>query len=146
MIDGGASPCGFGARDTLRLEMGYPLWGQDLDPTTTPLEAGLEWVVGWDHEFVGREALDRRSAPPGRGAHPDRLRLRRAPGSAPRVSDCGVAMPPGSVTSGNFSPTLEVGIGMGYLTPDPGGRCPVDVEVRGEWFAARRVDPPFVER
>ncbi len=48
---------GLGARDTLRLEMGYPLWGQDLDATTSPLEAGLGWVVSWDHDFVGKEAL-----------------------------------------------------------------------------------------
>ena len=45
-------------RDTLRLEMGYPLWGQDLDPQTTPLEAGLGWVVDWDHDFVGKAALE----------------------------------------------------------------------------------------
>ncbi len=59
LVAGGAVPCGLGARDTLRLEMGYPLWGQDLDPDTTPLEADLGWVVGWNHDFIGREALEK---------------------------------------------------------------------------------------
>ena len=69
LLNAGAVPCGLGARDTLRLEMGFPLWGQDLDTTTSPLEAGLEWVVGWDHEFVGKDALPRVSAPQERHAH-----------------------------------------------------------------------------
>ncbi|NNF62733.1 MAG: glycine cleavage system aminomethyltransferase GcvT, partial [Acidimicrobiia bacterium] len=57
VLSAGAVACGLGARDTLRLEKGYPLWGQDLDEDTSPLEAGLSWVVDWDHEFVGRKAL-----------------------------------------------------------------------------------------
>lgn len=148
LLSAGATPCGLGARDTLRLEMGYPLWGQDLDRDTTPLEAGLEWVVGWDHEFVGRGALEaHRAAGRRRGlvgfAFPDR-----------RIPRHGYPMRSGTatgvVTSGNFSPTLGVGIGLGYLTPPPGGEPlsdeVVEVEVRGEWYPARRVSPPFVER
>ena len=53
LVDAGATPCGLGARDTLRLEMGFPLWGQDLGPDITPLEAGLGWVVRWTRDFVG---------------------------------------------------------------------------------------------
>ncbi|MBI5158042.1 MAG: glycine cleavage system aminomethyltransferase GcvT [Acidimicrobiia bacterium] len=141
---GGATPCGLGARDTLRLEMGYPLWGQDLDVDTTPLEAGLEWVVDWDHEFVGRDALiAQRAAGPSRTlvgfAFPDRRIPRH--GFPMR---CGHSI--GVVSSGNFSPSLEVGIGMGYLAPVPPADASVEVEVRGEWFPARRVDPPFLER
>ena len=58
LLQEGAGPCGLGSRDTLRLEMGYPLWGQDLDEATSPLEADLGWVVNWDHDFVGKSALE----------------------------------------------------------------------------------------
>ncbi len=141
LVDGGAAPCGLGARDTLRLEMGYPLWGQDLDTRTTPLEAGLEWVVEWDHDFVGKPALviqlesgvakslvgfttEGRAIP----RHGYRLR------SGDSV---------GEVTSGNFSPSLEHGIGMGYLAP-PSDRGPLEVEIRGTWVEVERTDPPFL--
>lgn len=144
-LEAGAAPCGLGARDTLRLEMGYPLWGQELDRTTSPLEADLEWVVGWDHEFVGREALV---------AQRDTGQFRklvgfRFPGrTIPRHGHplrCGASS--GAVTSGNFSPTLEAGIGLGYLTPVPDiDDGIVEVEIRGEWHAAALVEPPFVER
>jgi aminomethyltransferase len=144
LVEAGAEPCGLGARDTLRLEMGYPLWGQDLDTATTPLEAGLGWVVNWDHDFVGRDALDeqRRSGIPKRligFAFPDRTIPRHG-----YPLRCGEAA--GSVASGNFSPTLETGIGMGYVAPDPGDHTTVEVEVRGRWVTARRVTPPFIDR
>jgi aminomethyltransferase len=139
LVTAGARPCGLGARDTLRLEQGYPLWGQDLDTTTTPIEAGLEWVVGWDHEFVGRGALDARRDPQRVlvGFALDSRRVPR-PGYAVR---CGESE--GTVTSGNFSPVLECGIGMGYLSPPPTGEA-MTVEIRDEWAAARRIDPPFI--
>lgn len=144
LVAAGAIPCGLGARDTLRLEMGFPLWGQDIDTTTTPLEAGLEWVVGWEHDFVGRDAL---VAARGRGSERTLIGFafdeRRVPrhGYALRCGDA-----TGEVTSGNFSPTLGVGIGMGYLSPLPLPDAPVAVEIRGDWVEARRVDPPFVSR
>ena len=145
LLAAGAVPCGLGARDILRLEMGYPLWGQDLDTTTTPLEAGLEWVIGWDHDFVGREALvAQRATGVGRTLIGFAFADRRVPrhGYALR---CGASQ--GTVASGNFSPILEVGIGMGYVSPPPApGDDAVTVEVRGEWFPARRVDPPFLVR
>jgi aminomethyltransferase len=144
ILQAGATPCGLGARDTLRLEMGYLLWGQDLDVTTTPLEAGHEWVVGWDHDFVGRTALEReRATGVGRCLIGFALEERRVPRHGYRLR-CGDAF--GAVTSGNFSPTLGVGIGMGYVAPDPGATTSASVEVRGDWIAARRVHPPFVER
>ncbi len=140
----GAVPCGLGARDTLRLEMGYPLWGQDLDPGTTPLEAGLGWVVDWDHDFVGKPALERQRA----GGIPKALVAfvmedRRIPrhGYPLRAGDAS-----GEVTSGNYSPVLEQGIGMGYVAPAGAASEPVEVEVRGQPAPARRVDPPFVDR
>jgi aminomethyltransferase len=143
ILEAGAVPCGLGARDTLRLEMGYPLWGQDLDADTTPLEAGLEWVVGWDHEFVGRQALvAQRARGPQRSLIGFAFADRRVPRHGYQVR-CGGSS--GLVTSGNFSPTLGVGIGMGYVAPIPPPDAAVEVEVRGEWFPARRVRPPFVE-
>ena len=138
----GARACGLGARDTLRLEMGYPLWGQDLDSETTPLEAGLEWVVDWEHEFVGREALvAQRDEGVGRALVAFRTDGRAIPrhGYQMRVGDSA-----GVVASGNFSPILECGIGMGYVSPAPGDGG-VQVEIRGEWIDARRVDPPFID-
>jgi aminomethyltransferase len=143
LIAGGAQPCGLGARDTLRLEMGYPLWGQDLDETTTPLEAGLGWVVAWDHEFVGRDTLDRQRE---EGISKSLIGFategRAIPrhGYALRVGDS-----TGMVTSGNFSPVLEYGIGMGYVGP-PTKEEAGAVEIRKAWVPLRVVEPPFVAR
>jgi len=140
----GVTPSGLGSRDTLRLEMGYPLWGQDLDPGTSPLEAGLGWVVNWDHDFVGKPALQRQRdggitkqlvgfAMLGRqiARHGHRLRAGEATGT---------------VTSGNFSPTLKRGIGLGYLQPPVASNHEVEVEVRGRWLPAQQLAPPFIER
>ncbi len=143
LVEAGAMPCGLGARDTLRLEMGYPLWGQDLDSTTTPLDAGLGWVVDWDHDFVGREALlAQREQGITRALVGFRLDDRRVPrhGCAMRQ---GAAT--GTVTSGNFSPILERGIGMGYLSPLPADE-PLEIEIRGSWHPAEAVEPPFIDR
>jgi aminomethyltransferase len=144
-VAAGATPCGLGARDTLRLEMGFPLWGRDLDTSTTPLEAGLDWVIDWGHDFVGRDALD---------AQQHTGIAKRLIGfvvtedrAIPRSGytfRCGAAT--GFVASGGFSPTLGVGIGMGYASPDPGDAQDVTVDVRGRAVEARRVDPPFIER
>ncbi len=143
LIAAGATPCGLGARDTLRLEMGYPLHGQDLDDATTPLEAGLEWVVDWDHEFVGRSALEtQRNTGVARTLVGFRMEGRRVPrhGYAVRVGES-----EGVVASGNFSPGLECGIGLAYVSP-PTDSPEVSVDIRGTWIAAERVDPPFIER
>jgi aminomethyltransferase len=143
VLAAGATPCGLGSRDTLRLEMGYPLWGQDLDEGTTPLEAGLEWVVAWDHDFTGREALRSEQE---RGLRQQLVGFRTEgrtiprPGHALRAGDSF-----GKVTSGNFSPVLRRGIGLGYLSPPPDD-SPFEVEVRGTWHAVARVDPPFIDR
>ncbi len=140
----GAKPCGLGARDTLRLEMGFPLWGQDLDEDTTPLEAGLGWVVAWDHEFVGRPALEtQRSAGIGRKLIGFRTHDRRPPRHGYELR-CGDSV--GNVASGNFSPVLGVGIGMGYMTtPIPDGES-LELNVRGKWQEVEAVTPPFLPR
>ncbi len=142
LVSAGAEPCGLGARDTLRLEMGYPLWGQDLDEDTTPLEAGLGWVVDWDHDFVGRAALERQRD----GGLPKRLvgfvmTDRPIPRHGYPLRGGGSV---GEVASGNYSPGRERGIGMGYLSPDPGAIETVEVEVRGTWQGARVEQPPFI--
>lgn len=139
----GATPCGLGARDTLRLEAGLLLAGQDFDSSNNPLEAGLDFAVAWDHRFMGREALEdvRRNGPSRRleaFTLPDRKiprhgYLLRAGGSI------------GTVTSGNFSPMLECGIGLGYLHPPAPGVDPL-VEIRGVWVQATATELPFYKR
>jgi aminomethyltransferase len=144
IVSAGAVPCGLGSRDTLRLEMGFPLWGQDLDETTTPLEAGLGWVVNWDHDFVGKAALL---------SEKERGRSRALIGfktAGRRIARHGYALrcaeSTGTVASGNFSPILERGIGLGYLSPPPAADGDLEVEIRGEWFPVERVKPPFIDR
>jgi len=140
----GATPCGLGARDTLRLEMGYPLWGQDLDAQTSPLEAGLDWVVNLDHEFVGKAALEAQKAS-GLAKHLCGFVMegRRFPRHG-YPARCGQSV--GEVASANFSPGLGVGIGMAYLSPPPDPDCTFEVEIRGTWTPAVRTDPPFILR
>jgi aminomethyltransferase len=142
-VDAGAVPAALGARDTLRLEMGYPLWGQDLDATISPLEAGLGWVVDWDHEFVGREALaDLKER------LPSKLVAFTTEGRAiPRhgyevLTDTGS----GVVTSGNFSPSLSHGIGLALVSPPPGRDESIKVEIRGKQVEATFAKLPFVDR
>jgi aminomethyltransferase len=144
----GVAPCGLGARDTLRLEMGYPLHGQDISPDRTPLEAGLSWAVSMDKgEFRGRAALVRQKEE----GIPARLRALRIDGKLIPRPHYGVFAGDeriGETTSGSFSPTLRVGIGMAYLSPadrwGPGER--VRVDVRGRSADAEVVKPPFVDR
>jgi aminomethyltransferase len=114
----GVVPAGLGARDTLRLEAGFPLHGHELGPGITPLEAGLGWVVGWDKaEFTGRAALEEERV----NGSPRRLRGFVADGRQPMrdgsevVADGAVV---GIVTSGNFSPMRERGIGLGFVEAD----------------------------
>ncbi len=144
ILDAGAAPCGLGARDTLRLEMGYPLWGQDLTEEITPLEAGLGWVVDLDHEFRGRDAI---VAQKNQGVERKLIGF-KTEGRRPPRQGYGLRAGAGSgtVTSGNFSPVLEVGIGMGYVSPPPEAGDLVELEMRGEWQTVTRVKPPFVKR
>ncbi|MEN8040570.1 MAG: glycine cleavage system aminomethyltransferase GcvT [Actinomycetota bacterium] len=143
LLDAGATPAGLGARDTLRLEMGYPLWGQDLDSETSPLEAGLEWVVSWDHDFVGREALERQRPLLAKQLVAFSTEGRAIPRAGYAVS---VGDSTGSVTSGNFSPTLGHGIGMAYVSPPPGDADPVIVTIRGKEVHATRETLPFLDK
>lgn len=138
------APCGLGARDTLRLEMGYPLHGSDMDRSVDPVSAGLSWTVGWKKErFIGREAL---------------LAIRE---SGPERRLVGLTMTEGiprhgfpvlregeqvgTVASGSFSPTLEHGIATAYLPSElaePGTL--LEVAIRRKTVAAVVTKPPFV--
>jgi aminomethyltransferase len=142
----GVRPCGLGARDTLRTEMGYPLHGQDLSLDITPVQAGAAWAVGWNKErFWGREVLTaERAAGPRR-----RLRGLLSTGRAiprahmPVLSAGGERI--GEVTSGTFSPTLRVGIGLALLDAAAVSEPEVVVDVRGRPADMRVVRPPFVD-
>lgn len=145
LLAAGCTPAGLGARDTLRLEMGYPLHGHELGPGITPLQAGLSWVVGWKKPaFRGREAL---------AAERERGLARRLTGvvlddrQVPRAG-CAVLLdgkPAGEVTSGNLSPTLGRGIALAFLPPGVEPGTPVEVDIRGRLAPGRVVKPPFVE-
>ncbi len=142
----GILPCGLGARDTLRLEMGYPLHGQDISLDVTPVQARLGWAVGWSKpEFWGKEAL---AAEKEAGA---RVTLRGLvaqgrgiprPGMSVRVTQ---DMPVGHITSGTFSPTLRKGIALALVNSQIqlGAEVTVDVRGRAEVFVVTK--PPFVE-
>ena len=141
-------PCGLGARDTLRMEMGFLLSGQDFDPETeprNPYEAGVGFAVKLDTEFVGRDALERVEA---EGVEETFVGLTLLDRGVPRhgyeITD-EEAHVVGRVTSGTMSPTLGEPIALGYLPvdlADPGTR--VQVTVRGRQKRAKVVSPPFV--
>ncbi len=139
----GLIPAGLGARDSLRLEMGYALYGNDLDDETTPLEAGLSWLVklGKD-DFVGREALARQKEEGlTRRLRGFRLLERGFPRAGYDVSFEGEIA--GQVRSGTLSPTLGYGIGTVYLPPAAGPGSRVAVHIRDSAIPAEIVTPPF---
>lgn len=144
ILDAGAVPCGLAARDTLRLEMGYPLHGSDIDLTTLPSEAGLMWSLGkTKKDFIGKRAVDLATA------RKTLVGIRMTDRSIPRHG-CAVldaaGTKVGECTSGTFSPTLKIGIAMAYVTPGATSLgTSVIVDVRGKHGAGSIVDPPFVD-
>jgi len=144
LLDAGIRPAGLGARDTLRLEAGYPLHGHELGPGITPAQAGLGWVARFDKgAFRGRAPL---LAERERGIT---RRLRGLLGADRQIPRAGCTVsrdgqPVGEVTSGNFSPTLERGIALAFLPPDLPDATDVTIDVRGRTVAAQVVRPPFV--
>lgn len=144
LVIDGVQPCGLGARDTLRLEAGLNLYGQDMDETVTPLECGLGWTVAWKREgrhFIGRDALQAQRAHPPRKAIGLVLEERGVMRARMPVRDAGSAVV-GEVTSGGFAPTLKQSIALARI--DSEARAPFEVEIRGQWQAVRVVKPPFV--
>jgi aminomethyltransferase len=142
----GATPCGLGARDSLRLEAGMPLYGHELDRSTNPLEAGLASAVRFDHDFIGRAALERvRGEGPRRKLAAFESEGKRIPRPGCRLLHGGHEV--GRVASGLYSPTLRRNIGTGYVPAElaaPGQT--LEVEVRDERLPARVVSLPFYER
>jgi len=147
LLEAGGTPVGLGARDTLRLEMGYALYGHELTLDTNPLEAGLGWAVDWDAPFRGRDALASiKETGPRRClmgiVWPDR----GVPRQGYRVLSGEKQI--GEVVSGNHSPTLGVGIALAYFPveelPQPGEE--VAVEARGRSIVGDIVKPPFIKK
>jgi aminomethyltransferase len=141
----GGRACGLGARDTLRTEMGYPLHGQDLSLSISPVQARSGWAVGWDKDaFWGRDALlAERAAGARRLLWGLKATDRGIPRPHMRVLD-GAGADVGEVTSGTFSPTLRVGIGLALLGRSVSEGDVVSVDVRGRPSAMTVVRPPFV--
>ena len=147
LLGAGAAPAGLGARDTLRLEMGYALYGHEIDLDTNPLEAGLGWVIKLDVPFRGREALEGvREEGPRRKTFGIVARDRGVPRQGYRVLKDGE--PVGEITSGNHSPTLGTGIALARGSVDtlPGEGEEVAIEARGRLVRGDIVKPPFVRK
>ncbi len=146
LIEAGAGPAGLGARDTLRLEVNYCLYGNDLTEERTPIEAGLGWCVKEDTGFVGSEACRRvRDQGPEEVLEPFVITGAGIPrqGNAIVAGDETV----GVVTSGTLSPSLEVGIGMGYVRSDltdPGTE--IEIDVRGKRRTAEIRERPLYSK
>jgi aminomethyltransferase len=142
VLERGVVPCGLGARDTLRLEVCYPLHGNDITPETDAISAGLGWVCALDKDFTGADALRRIKE-----AGPER-RLAAFVMEEAGIPRQGMAIAEGGeVTSGSHSPMLEVGIGMGYVPAglaEPGSELTIDV--RGRLRRARVVKKPIYSR
>jgi aminomethyltransferase len=140
-------PAGLGARDLLRLDVGYLLYGNDMDEQTTPLEAGAEWVVAWNKGlFHGQPALLKQKE---QGITRKLVGFEMTERGVPRhdmeiVKDGETV---GKVTSGNFSPILQKGIGLGAV---PLALCDegtvLDINIRGKHVAAKVAKPPFYQR
>jgi aminomethyltransferase len=141
LLDAGVTPAGLGARDTLRLEAGMPLYGQDMDATVTPYEAGLAWTVALDAErdFLGRAALEAQRA----AGVPRQLigLVLDEKGVLRHGQTVSCATGQGEILSGTFSPTLGKAIAMARVPSGDVGQ--VHVDMRGRQVALRVVKPPF---
>jgi aminomethyltransferase len=146
----GLKPAGLGARDTLRTEVCYPLYGHELDEQTTPIEAGLNWVVALNKgEFVGRARLAEQKE---RGVKKTLVAFKMTDKSAPPrphypIFSADEARPLGEVCSGTQSPSLNLGIGMGFVPPGEAevGKG-IQIEIRGRKFAAQIVPKPIYKK
>lgn len=142
--DYGIKPIGLAARDTLRLEMGYCLYGNDIDDTTSPLEAGLGWITKFTKKFTNSEALEDQKR---RGVERKLIAFELDERGIPRqgydIVD-GNGNKIGEVTSGTMSPSLGIGIGLGYVPPvftDVGSK--INIQIRKNAVPATVVKPPF---
>lgn len=140
LLAAGVLPCGLGARDTLRLEAGMPLYGNDMDESVSPLVSNLGWTIAWDHDFIGKAALEaERAAGVQRQLVGLVLEGKGVLRSHMRVVIDGVGE--GETTSGTFSPTLEKAIAFARIpVTDKTEAC---VDIRGKLLPARIVKPVF---
>jgi len=145
LSDSRVSPAGLGARDTLRLEMGYPLYGQDLDVKHTPLCAGAAKFVDFSKDFVGREALAKEQK---NGPKEHLIYFQADSRRSPRhgFSIWEKSRQVGWVTSGSFSPSLGVGIGMGYVTDNYAAGAQLSVKHEAAEIPVKVVRRPFVHK
>ncbi|MCC7257498.1 MAG: glycine cleavage system aminomethyltransferase GcvT [Gammaproteobacteria bacterium] len=145
LMAAGVAPCGLGARDTLRLEAGMNLYGQDMDEEHSPLVSGLGWTVAWEpaaRDFIGREALEReRAAGPAQRLAGLVLEERGVMRRDQRVI---TGAGEGIITSGGFAPTLNRSVAFARVPADAAGDC--QVEIRGVLRPARLVRPPFARQ
>jgi aminomethyltransferase len=146
LLEAGAAPAGLGARDTLRLEVCYPLYGNDLSIDRTPIEAGLKWACALGTGFVGAERLREQAE---RGTDEKLAPFVFTGPGIPRP-DCAVlhdGEPVGKVTSGTLSPCMDVGIGMAYVRADLAEPdTDLTVDVRGKQRPARVSKKPLYEK
>ncbi|MEH6535662.1 MAG: glycine cleavage system aminomethyltransferase GcvT [Psychroserpens sp.] len=144
VVDAGAKPVGLAARDTLRLEMGYCLYGNDINDTTSPFEAGLGWITKFSKEFTNSEALeDEKRRGPERKLVAFELDERGIPRQGYDIVDSS-GKTIGNVTSGTMSPSLGKGIGLGYVPPifaDAGSK--IKIQIRKKAVPATVVKLPF---
>jgi aminomethyltransferase len=142
----GIVPCGLGARDTLRLEAGYLLYGQDLDETRTPLEAGYDWVVRFDKgDFQGKAALEKQKR---EGLMQRLTGFKLVEAGVPRPG-CKVFIggkEAGSFASATYSPSLKAGIGVAYVAAGLAAGTPAEVEVHGRRIKAEVHPTPFYKK
>ena len=144
LVGAGISPIGLGARDTLRLEAGMNLYGQDIHLSVSPLSANMAWTIAWEpasRQFIGREALEAEKADGVQlklvGLVLEERGVLRAH-QVVRIADVGE----GEITSGSFSPTLSKSIALARVPMATADRA--EVEIRGKWYPVRVVKPTFV--
>lgn len=141
LIDSGVEPIGLGARDTLRLEMGYPLHGNDISESISPLEAGLKWAIGFSKpNYIGKSALENATVERKRIAL--KLLDRGVPRGHMNVVSNGQVL--GEITSGGFSPTLKIGIALALVDVNA-DITTLEVDIRGKLIKAEVVKLPFVK-
>ncbi|MBS1982541.1 MAG: glycine cleavage system aminomethyltransferase GcvT [Bdellovibrionales bacterium] len=140
----GVKACGLGARDTLRTEMGYSLYGHELSDTINPVEAGLSWAIGFDKpDFVGKSALVAAKAQPQRKLISLQNNSRQAPRAGMRVLNA-EGQDVGEITSGTFSPSLGYAVGLALVNANSVG--PYSVDVRGNRVAFETTTRPFLKK
>lgn len=143
----GIKPIGLAARDTLRLEMGFCLYGNDIDDTTSPYEAGLGWVTKFTKDFVNSDSLkQQKEAGVSRKLIAFELVDRGIPRHDYEITD-GKANVIGKVTSGTMSPSMKIGIGLGYVTTDFAALdSEIFIKIRDKELKAKVVKPPFYKK